>query len=235
MSHNKPRLLDTFCCAGGTTRGYQLAGFEVVGVDIAPQKHYIGEHFIQANALDVLYAFAHGDCWDDTDGHLWHLEDFAAIHASPPCQAFSKTRSMRRKYAEEHYIDLLTPTRAALASFPVQIPWVIENVPGAPGPWDIRLCGTMFGLRGRSPVHRHRYFQASFQLPLPPFACSHTERAMNVYSSGPARNGTEREFCDAIGVTWGNVDEGMEAIPPAYTEFIGKQLMAFLRQEKAVG
>ena len=86
----------------------------------------------------------------------------------------------------------------------------------------------MFGLRGRSPVHRHRYFQTSFQLEVPPFACSHTERAMNVYAHGRARNGTEREFCDAMGMTWGNVEEGMQAIPPVYTAYIGKQLQKVL-------
>lgn len=219
-----PRLLDTFCKAGGATRGYQMAGFEVVGVDIEPQPHYCGDAFILANALDVLYALAHGDCWADSTGRVWHLEDFDAIHASPPCQLFSRTGAMRRDYAKEHYVDLLTPTRAALPP----IPWVIENVPGAPGPWDIRLCGTMFGLRGRSPVHRHRLFQTSFCLDLPPFACSHTERAMNVYTSGQARNGTEREFCDAIGMTWGNVEDGLNAVPPIYTEYIGKQLLAHL-------
>ena len=189
--------------------GYSRAGFDVVGVDIEPQPHFPFE-FHQADAFEYL------------EGH-WR--EFDAIHTSPPCQRFSRTRAMRRQYAEEHYQDVLTPMRLALT--PLTIPWLIENVPGAPGPWDIRLCGTMFGLRGsKSPVHRHRLFQASFQLELPPFACSHVERAMNVYTSGSARNGTEREFCDAMGVTWGNVEEGMNAIPPAYTEYLGKQLLA---------
>ena len=201
-----PKLLDLFCGGGGAGYGYHQAGFEVVGVDLEPQKHYPFE-FHQADAFEYLAE---------------HWQEFDAIHASPPCEGFSKTRAMRREYANAHYIDLLTPVRAKLTALP--IPWVIENVPGAPGPWDLLLCGTMFQLKGRSPVHRHRLFQASFRLDLPPFACSHTERAMNVYTSGEARNGTEREFCDALGVIWANVEEGMKAIPPAYTRFVGEQL-----------
>lgn len=194
--------------------GYSRAGFEVVGVDIVAQKHYPFE-FHEADALKYLSE---------------HWQEFDVIHASPPCQKWSRTSAMRRAYAAEHYKDWLTPTRKALSC--LSLPWVIENVPGAPGPWDLRLCGTMFGLRGRSPIHRHRLFQASFTLSLPPFACSHIERAMNIYSFGQARNGTEREFCDAMGVTWAPTDIAMEAIPPAYTEHVGKQLMAaIIRKE----
>ena len=191
--------------------GYYRAGFtEIIGIDIAAQPHYPFT-FVQADALEYVVAHAH---------------EFDAIHASPPCQLFSRTRAMRRRYAAAHYIDLLTPLRAILSE--IKIPWVIENVPGAPPPWDCRLCGTMFGLRGRGQIHRHRLFQCSEMLPLFPVTCSHTERAMNVYTSGQSRYGTEREFCDGMGVTWGNTREGLQAIPPAYTELIGKLLIARL-------
>lgn len=128
---------------------------------------------------------------------------------------------MRRHHV---YPDLLGPTIAALSGFPW---WVIENVPGSPLRAGLLLCGTMFGLRGpRSPIHRHRYFGTSFPPPLSPATCNHGERAMNVYTSGVHRNGTELEFVTAMGCAWVGTEVGLESIPPAYTEFIGRQIMA---------
>lgn len=215
-SHNRPRLLDLFCGQGGAAMGYHQAGFEVVGVDIAPQPHYPFE-FVEHDAIDFLDRW---DAWRHT------VRGFDAIHASPPCQKFSRTHAMRRAWS---YPDLLSQTRRLLRSFPV--PWVIENVPLSPGPWDVLLCGTMFGLRGiAGTVHRHRYFASSIPLNLPPATCNHTDKAMNVYTSGANRVGTERQFMDAMGVTWGSTEGGLESIPPAYTEWIGRQLVAYIAQ-----
>ena len=188
--------------------GYHRAGFDVTGVDNRPQPRYPFA-FIQADALE--YVAAHGHEYD-------------VIHASPPCQRYSITASMRRHV---EYPDLLGPTRTALLR--VGVPWIIENVPGAPMSAGLLLCGTMFGLRGpKSPIHRHRYFESSLSLPLSPATCNHSERAMNVYTSGRHRNGTELEFLRGMGVTWATTENGLECIPPAYTEWIGHRLMAAL-------
>jgi len=202
------RLLDLFCGAGGAAMGYSRAGFEVVGVDHLPQKHYPFE-FHQADALEYLAK---------------HGREFDVVHASPPCQAYSRTHAMRRQWV---YSDILAPTRGALMA--VASRWVIENVPGAPMRTDLLLCGTMFGLRSKwGPVHRHRVFESNVGFLLSPASCNHAERAMNIYTSGDARNGTEREFIDAMGVTWAGTADGLESIPPAYTEWIGKQLLVSL-------
>src|SRR5678815_3968779 len=118
----KPRLLDLFCGAGGAAMGYHRAGFEVVGVDIKPQPHYPFE-FHQADAM------------------TFPLEGFDAIHASPPCQAFCDLKDMHN--AKQHD-NLLTPIRKRLAESGV--PYVIENVRGAPLDGKLRLCGSMFDL-----------------------------------------------------------------------------------------
>mgnify|MGYP001559837088 FL=1 len=129
-----PILLDAYSGAGGATRGYQLAGFEVVGVDVVPQKHYIGEHFILADALNVLYALAHGDCWPDqcNPPHDWRLEDFDAIHASPPCQYYSRLRHLPW-LRDKIYWRSIPPTREALQA--TGLPYIIENVEDAY--WDM--------------------------------------------------------------------------------------------------
>ena len=129
----RPRLLDLYCCAGGAAVGYHRAGFDVVGVDIAFQRNYPYE-FHQGDALD--YVAEHG-------------HEFDAIHASPPCQAFSKTRTLHNN---EHP-DLVAPTREALQA--TGKPYIIENVTSAPLRPDVTLCGLMFGLK----VFRHRIFE----------------------------------------------------------------------------
>jgi len=198
----KPRLLDLFCGAGGASMGYYRAGFEVVGVDIKPQPHYPFE-FHQADAL------------------TYPLEGFDAYHASPPCQAYSKITAIHRSYP---YPDLLDAIRQRLEQ--TRKPYVIENVPGSPLKAGLLLCGTMFGLRGkRNVIHRHRLFEANWPLPLSPASCCHQGKAMNVYTSGRNRRGTEREFIDGLGVPWAGTAVGLECIPPAYTQYIGKYLM----------
>lgn len=131
----KPRLLDLFCKAGGAGYGYWQAGFDVVGVDIEPQKRYPFT-FIQADALE--YLARHGGEYD-------------AIHASPPCQAFSKMKNPDKAHRKAHP-DLVDPVRELLMR--TGRPYIIENVPGAPLLSPVTLCGSQFGLK----VYRHRVF-----------------------------------------------------------------------------
>jgi DNA (cytosine-5)-methyltransferase 1 len=207
----KPRLLDLFCGAGGAAMGYHRAGFEVVGVDIKPQPHYPFE-FHQADAL------------------TFPLDGFDAIHASPPCQAYSVTRSLRKRV----HPDLVDPTRERLIA--AGIPWVMENVKGAPLRNALVLCGTMFdGLR----VYRHRLFEAEPPIYFPPLACNHS--FVMPASKGEYHRLDEQAFITAVGhnfqassgrvamgIDWMTRDELSQAIPPAYTEWIGRQLIAAL-------
>jgi DNA (cytosine-5)-methyltransferase 1 len=201
------RLLDLFSCAGGAGMGYARAGFEVVGVDIAPQPHYPFE-FVQADAVEYLREHGH---------------EFDAIHASPPCQAFTLAQRIR----DNDHPDLVEPTREALVE--LGKPWIIENVEGAPLIDPIRLCGTMFpGLR----VYRHRLFESNVLLhepehgvheaPLrkmgrPPIAGDFMHVVGNFSGVAYAR--------EAMGIDWMVRDELREAIPPAFTEYLGRQLM----------
>lgn len=195
-----PRLLDLFSGAGGAARGYQLAGFHVTGVDVKPQPRYAGNSFVLGDALG--YLAEHGGEYD-------------AIHASPPCQTFARVTSWRGDRGD--HPDLLAPTMHMLGC--LDMPWVVENVPEAPLRRDLILCGTQFGLA----VKRHRIFQLgnwhAFQL-LPP--CHHHRRLL------PFMHKAERAFADAMECTWMTKHEARQAIPPAYTQFIGEQLLAEL-------
>lgn len=207
----KPRLLDAYCGAGGATRGYQMAGFHVTGVDIKPQPRYVGDAFVQADALDYIREHGH---------------EFDAIHASPPCQKYS-AMTVCRPGAE--HPDLVAATRDVLDA--AGLPWVIENVPGAPLNTTIELCGSMFGLK----VHRHRLFESSQLLMQPPHLphAGRTGRA----GRGASADGwisVAGHFSDvaaarlAMGIDWMTRDELSQAIPPAYTNFIGAQLLTVL-------
>ena len=230
-------MLDLFCKAGGAAVGYSRAGFDVIGVDIQDQPHYPFP-FYRGDAVKIAAAVKHGE--------------FDAIHASPPCQAFSALRNM--KNAKTTHLDLLTPIRTILAA--TKIPYVIENVPGAPMRRDYVLCGTKFGLgTDDAQLRRHRWFEVGNGWPwslVPP--CDHDKRAgIEVYGHGtPGRvyrkaktvcvNGkpggtssrdgilfhSQNERCVAMGIDWMNRDELTQAIPPAYTEFIGRQLLRVL-------
>jgi len=209
---SKPRLLDLFCCQGGASMGYHQAGFEVVGVDINPQPRYPFE-FHQADAL------------------TFDLAGFDAIHASPPCQAYSNAQRIR---ANEHP-DLVAPIRERLVS--AGVPWVIENVVGAPLNDPTILCGAMFdGLR----VYRHRLFEASFPLPAPP----HPEHVAPLRKMG--RPPLPGEFMhivgnfsgvqqgrEAMGIDWMNREGLRESIPPAYARHVGAHLLADLSAHRA--
>lgn len=181
--------------------GYHRSGFEVVGVDIAPQPHYPFE-FHQEDAMTCP------------------LEGFDAIHASPPCQHFSTATAWRG--SRDDHPDLLTPMLARLRE-EARVPWVVENVPGARSKVpDLLLCGTAFGLG----VIRHRAFGLSWTPDnawlTPP--CQH----LGTIPFDHGGTATESEYRAALGVPWMTVEESRQAVPPAYTEWIGRALLAQL-------
>jgi len=220
----KPILLDLFCGAGGAAAGYAKAGFEVVGVDNVPQPHYPYE-FIQADWEEPLWVLP----------GMWEREGRPyAIHASPPCQAYS---TMTAKWGrQDEHPDLIEPVREHLMD--IGCPIVIENVPTAPLAELTMLCGTMFGLGTQHAgtwwqLRRHRYFETrGFHL-WPPASCGHVgKRVVAVYghSGGTSkRDGISftgvAGWRDAMGIDWMTADELAEAIPPAYTEWVGGQLI----------
>lgn len=213
----RPRLLDLFCGAGGAGAGYDRAGFEVTGVDINPQPYY-------------PFAFELGDALDYLAAH--GLE-YDAIHASPPCQLFSRKRASwgRANVRTITYPDLVEPTRELLDE--IGRPYIIENVPGAPLAGGMLLCGTMFGLA----IKKHRVFEASFGLPaLAPAGCNHAA----VYSPWTGAGRTADKHRAAMGAPWipdgggasrleGRTGDLYNAIPPAYTEWLGGRLMEVIR------
>jgi DNA (cytosine-5)-methyltransferase 1 len=211
-----PRLLDLFCGAGGAAMGYHRAGFDVVGIDIAPQPHY-PFHFVQADALEV-----------DLDG-------FDVIHASPPCQGYSTQTQHRSRHPQ-----LIVAVRERLIA--AGVPYVIENVEAAR--WamvdPVRLCGSAFGLD----LRRHRLFEANLPFVVPP--CDHRWqtprfRSLDIASVRAGRLATVvgvhghinyvGEFdlrCRAMEIDWMTNAELVEAVPPAYTEHLGHQIAALL-------
>ena len=229
----KPQLLDLFCCAGGAGTGYARAGFEVVGVDVEPQPHYPFE-FHRRDALDVL---ANG--WK-SDGVWPGVHSFDAIHASPPCQRWSDLAKRNGNAAD--WPDLITPTRKWLEAS--GLPWIMENVEGAPLRADVTLCGTMFsGLR----VIRHRLFESNVPIVAPahgahPLVFTHDKRKAHYGKLDQGRsfvqvtgggNCTMDNARDAMGCPWMRTKHELnEAIPPAYTEYLGFQLRAALILER---
>jgi DNA (cytosine-5)-methyltransferase 1 len=217
-SPSRPLLLDLFCGAGGAAMGYHRAGFDVVGVDIKPQPHYPFE-FHQADAL-VL--------------HLPFVMEFHTVHASPPCQAYSTTRTLH----EAKYPKLIEDVRALLVV--AGLPYIIENVVGAPLLNPVKLCGSSFGL----PVWRHRLFESNAALMVPPCAHSWSPEPLDVTGTGARRLGPRLDGAGgnsrkpesleqaraALGIDWMTRPELSEAIPPAYTEFIGAQLLEHLER-----
>ena len=216
-----PKLLDLFCGAGGAGVGYHRAGFDVTGVDIKDQPNYPFMSYT-GDAVAMLREWI-------ADGFI---NEFDAIHASPPCQGYTAIRSMN-KYAKE-YPMLVEPVRELLRAS--GLPWIIENVPGAPMD-AMRLCGSSFGLK----VRRHRLFESSHVMLAP--SCQHgPERPVAVYGDHPEkcptgkinRAWTLEHGREAMGIDWMNWRELCESIPPAYTEWLGHQLFAVLMAEDAL-
>lgn len=213
------RLLDLFCGAGGASMGYYLAGFDVTGVDIDPQPDY-PFRFVQGDALAYLAAHGH---------------EFDVIGASPPCQVHSPVSAYSNRVRRRVLVDLLPQTRAAVMS--LGRPYVIENVAtqsaGMAG--QAVLCGSMFGLD----VYRHRAFESSTLIMLPPHEKHRRAAIRNGYLPTPdrpvmtitGRNGHhsrawQRAAATAMGTPWITTLNGVcEAIPPAYTRFVGEQLI----------
>lgn len=218
---SRPLLYDVFCGAGGASAGYHRAGFDVIGIDHAPQKNYPFQ-FIQADAFDFFERVHRGE-----------LPRPDAWHCSPPCQGYSRMRHLPWLAGREYPL-LIDPTRDALNA--TGRPWVIENVEDAPLS-GIVLCGQAFGL----PLYRHRRFESSVMLLSP----AH-QRHRVVIGSGRMLNDRAKPnghgFVSlvgksaiaasrrAMGIDWMARDEIREAIPPAYTKYVGEQIITYLRQ-----
>jgi len=215
----KPKLLDLYCGAGGAAKGYQRAGFYVVGVDSSPQPNYCGDEFILADSLGI------------------DLSGYNAFHASPPCQAHSTIAKQNRSIRPDRYNhpDLIAATRGRLVS--TCKPYLIENVPGAPLLDPVLVCGSFFGLD----IRRHRLFESNIALFGTP--CCHywqrprfrsLDRRKSTLSTvigvhGHTNYTGEAELREvAMGIDWMTSAELVQAIPPAYTEFLGNQLIKFV-------
>jgi DNA (cytosine-5)-methyltransferase 1 len=205
------RLLDLYCGAGGAAEGYHRAGFdEIVGVDLFKQKHYPFK-LILGDALEYLAR---------------HGREFDLIHASPPCQAYTFA-SLPHRLKGKTYPDLIEPTRKLLKK--LKVPYVMENVMGAPLLKPVMLCGSMFGLM----TYRHRLFETSFQL-IAPVHIKHLKPPIPM-----GRPFVEGEYVTLAGhfsgvaqarivmdCNWMNQKELAQAIPPAYTKYIGMQFLS---------
>ncbi|MFD0366310.1 DNA methylase [Nocardia sp. GCM10030253] len=224
----RPRLLDLFCCAGGAATGYHRAGFDVVGVDIAPQPNYPFE-FHRADALE--FVAEHGSRFD-------------AIHASPPCQGYLNLGAVNRTLGREYnHPDLIAATRELLVR--TGLPYVIENVEDARPHLisPVRICGT--GLN--QPLRRHRLFESN--VPLIGVACAHDRFTEPKYWTGWRPNGERRlstvvqvygngggreHWAPAMGMDWATDKEMAAAVPPSYTRHLGRQLLRLAQEEPEV-
>lgn len=220
--NGRPRLLDLFCCQGGAGEGYRRAGFDVTGVDIEPQPRN-PHRFIQADAIEYLAEHGH---------------EYDAVHASPPCQAFSvATKAWNGRIKRAEHVNRIPPVRELVQE--LGKPFVIENVPGAPLIDPVQLCGSSFGLA----VRRHRLFETNVSMLVPP--CAHhlqTEpkypptrsdrtrgaTVVSVFGAGGGRAKNAALWAEAMGIDWMDKYGLAQAIPPAYTEFIGGQLLTQL-------
>ena len=207
-----PRVLDLFCGAGGASVGYAKAGYEVVGMDIKHGKRYPFE-YIRRDVMTLRPE---------------DLEGFDLIHASPPCQTYSVTKHLRVAQGKTtSKQDLIAQVRSLLVV--TEIPYVIENVKGAPLIDPVQLCGSAFGLK----VRRHRLFESSMELR--GTDCHHKEQGKPVGIYGSMRDEipggghtakTMAEAHEAMGIDWMIWGELVEAIPPAYTHYIGQQILS---------
>lgn len=225
----RPKALDLFCKAGGASMGLHRAGYDVIGCDIERQPRYPFP-FIQADALNAPL----------------DLREFDFIWASPPCQAYTGMQRLNTRAPKRDHPRLIEPVRAMLMN--AGVPYVIENVAGAPLIDAVVLCGSMFGLR----VRRHRLFECSFWMLTPECRHNHNvdpvpvwgdgrptrqevraaRRPIAVYGDHPRQPGdksynvnrarTLAEAQNAMGINWMTWGEITQAIPPAYSEFIGR-------------
>jgi DNA (cytosine-5)-methyltransferase 1 len=224
VNHNeqdKPLLYDICCSAGGCTKGYQEAGFYVVGIDIAPQPHYIGDGFIQMDAIEFLTRYLAGE-----------FREAAVFSASPPCQGYSVTAALPNVNAES-YPKLIPQIRELLIK--TDKPYVIENVPGAPLNAPLKLIGHHFGLK----IIRERWFETNPWLMSPGFVKpknikTHSYRAYSSFKNGATHitlaghNFSAVDGAIAVDIDWMNREELAQAIPPAYTRYIGERLMEII-------
>lgn len=205
----RPRLLDICCCQGGAARGYHDAGFDITGIDTEPQPNY-PYTFIRGDGLKLL-------------ADPGFIRQFDAIHTSWPCQGYTNCQKIR---GNDHP-KLIEPGRELLRA--TGLPYVQENVPGAPLIDPVELCGAMFGLH----TYRHRLFETNWPLTAP----AHPEHVHPTVKMGrPLREGdwyhAVGNFSNVpyvradLGVPWMTRDGIRECIPPAYTRFVGEQLMA---------
>jgi hypothetical protein len=222
----KPRLLDAFCCAGGASVGYARAGFDVVGVDLDPgvARWYPFEGY-QGDAVEFIRRHGH---------------EFDAIVGSPPCQdGTTLTRGNRKRDAwkGDSHVNLIPATRDAMTS--TGKPYIIENVEGFRRELvdPVRLCGLSFNLK----VFRHRYFESNIPLNVPDHPTHRGHRVAGwrhgirhdgdmfaVYGDGGGK-GSLTEWQSTMEMPWVTEKHYIaEAIPPAYTEFLGRQLIAHL-------
>ena len=215
---SQPEVLDLFCCAGGAGAGYARAGFEVTGVDIVDRPRY-PYRFVKADALEHLATLiASGE-----------IERYALVHSSPPCQAYCTLTKGTHRDRDNDHPRLYEPVRDLLAASGV--PYVIENPAARP---DVVLCGDMFGLG----VIRHRNFELGGWFTLVPPHTRHRGRVRGwrhgAYFEGPYVAGyghgggkaSVSELQEAMGIDWTDVREELtEAIPPAYTEWIGSAFL----------
>ena len=206
------KLLDLYCGVGGASVGYARAGFEVIGIDLKHGKRY-PYTYIRADVLEVI---------KDID----YLRQFDVIHASPPCQTHSITQHLRNAQGKStSKIDLIPQTRQALIESGVN--YIIENVPGSPLIDPVQLCGSSFGLK----VRRHRLFESN--MPIKGSVCNHKlqGRPIGVYGSlndeipkGGKTATTIDEARKAMDMDWAIWTELVEAIPPAFTQYLGEQI-----------
>jgi DNA (cytosine-5)-methyltransferase 1 len=234
----KPILLDLYCKAGGCTKGYQRAGFFVVGVDIEPQPNYCGDEFVERDALEVLQLLIDGKMIQTRPGRTMNRWDLAAVHASPPCQAHSDL-AWHPQNRDNVYPELVGPTRDLLIE--LGLPYVIENVEGAPLLEPTTLCGSSFGL----PIQRHRLFETNFPM-MGPGGCAHgalpkkykvwrhgvemDSAFVPVYGAGGGK--AAEHWAEAMGIDWMTRAELAQAIPPAYTEHVGAYLLEAVKRNQ---
>jgi DNA (cytosine-5)-methyltransferase 1 len=222
---SRPKLLDLFCCAGGAAMGYHRAGFDVVGVDISPQPNYPFT-FVWGDALEFVQEHGH---------------EYDAIHASPPCQGYLNLGAVNRALGRDYdHPDLISATRGLLIAS--ELPYVIENVADAREQMynPVRICGTGLDM----PIRRHRLFESN--LPLEGVPCAHKRYAEPKYWTGWRPKGEHRlstvvqvygnaggteHWPAAMGIDWMTNKEMAEAIPPAYAEHIGAQLLSAIESD----